>query len=140
MTGIRRGVLLIALTAAVILGASIPASAGYTDQVAVNTSVSTLNVAAPSWVFINGNCQGWWYDVTVTWPASSTTRGVTGYVVTAYLNDGSTYVMGQTDPYARFVSMSVDSDYLNYQPRVTVTTLTNYGWTAETSRSAVLSC
>jgi hypothetical protein len=78
--------------------------------------------------------------VSVTWPASTTVRGVSGYLVNAHLVDGSSFTMAQTDAVSRIAGGTVDADYLYYQPRLSVTTLTTYNWTATTPVSRVLSC
>jgi hypothetical protein len=78
-------------------------------------------------------------SVTASWAASGS-RGVSGYLVTAHLNDGSTYQMAQTIPSVLTTGTTVDADYLSFQPRLSVTTLTNYGWTATTAQTPVLSC
>jgi hypothetical protein len=78
-------------------------------------------------------------SVTASWTASAS-RGVNGYAVTAYLSDGSAYPMAQTGVSTLSTSASVDAGYLVYQPRLTVTTLTSYGWTATTAKSAVVTC
>ena len=158
MTGIRRALVLIGLSLAVMIGAAIPASATFGDTVTVKTSITTGTVAAPASVTVNDYCgqtpnggyynaygqwittYSYWYDATVTWPASTTTRGVTGYRIMAHLNNGTSVVMAETDASNRTVNARVDRGYLNYQPRVSVITLTSYGWTAETARTAVLSC
>jgi len=49
-------------------------------------------------------------------------------------------LMGETTAAVGTISASVDQGYLADQPCVSVITLTSYGWTAETSRSAVLTC
>jgi hypothetical protein len=140
MTTIRRLLTVVLLTVAVIAGASIPASAAFADSVTVPTTVNTITVAAPSTLAISGNCQGWWYQLDLAWPASTTPRGVTGYRVVAYLNNGTTYLLAETDSATRSLSMKIDQSNLSLQPRIAVTTLTSYGWTAETPRSAALSC
>jgi hypothetical protein len=157
MTGIRRALILIGLIGTVMVGSSIPASATFADSVAVAHTVSTGSVAAPASVTINDWCStttsgywnaygqwvttySYWYNAQVSWPASTTTRGVTGYLVMAHLNDGQSIVMAQTDAATRSISATVDRGYLAYQPRLSVITLTSYGWTAETARSAVLAC
>jgi hypothetical protein len=38
------------------------------------------------------------------------------------------------------VTVTVDQYYLTYQPRLSVLTLTDHGWTAESPQSAVLTC
>ncbi len=157
MTRTRRVLVLIGLTLAVTIGATIPASATFTDTTTpVVHTVSTGTVAAPASVTVNDFCStttsaywnGWtwvttttnWYTATVSWPASTTARGVTGYRVMAHLNNGQSVVMGETDAVARTVRATVDRSYLNYQPTLSVITLTSYGWTAETARTAVLGC
>jgi hypothetical protein len=82
----------------------------------------------------------YWYTATLTWPASTTARGVTGYRVIAHLNDGSSYAMGETNAATRTMSGTVDRGYLGYQPTLSVVTLTSYGWTAESAPTAVLTC
>jgi hypothetical protein len=76
----------------------------------------------------------------VEWQRSLTTRGVTGYRVTAHLSNGTTTVMAQTDAGTFEVYGSSPQANLAYSPRFSVTTLTSYGWTAESAKSAVLSC
>ncbi|WP_040337126.1 hypothetical protein [Candidatus Blastococcus massiliensis] len=142
MNAIRRTAVLIGLTVAVIIGSSVTASATFADWAARNATVVTSGVAAPANVNVTVTyCHPvHTVDVTVSWPASTTTRGVTGYRVNAYLNDGSTVVVAQTDAATRSVSATVARSYLTLQPRVSVTTLTSYGWTTESARSAVISC
>jgi hypothetical protein len=157
MTRTRRILLLIGLALAVTVGAAIPASATFADSMAVKATVATGTVAAPASMTINDYCYTttsgyydangmwvttyqYWYRADVTWPASTTARGVTGYRVMAHLNNGQSVVMGETNATTRSVSATVDRGYLNYQPRVSIITLTSYGWTAETPRSAVLAC
>jgi hypothetical protein len=156
---IRRSAVLLALIAAVIVGSSIPAAASFTEDVATNTAtLRTSTVAAPATITVSRTCTqtatggyynswGRWvptyttyYNATVTWPASTTARGVNGYRVTAHLNNGTSVVMGQTDATNRSVSATVDQSYLAYQPTVSVTTLTSYGWTTESARKAVPTC
>jgi len=75
--------------------------------------------------------------VSVSWPASGS-RGVNGYLVTAHLGDGTSFPMAQTT--ALSTSDTVDADALVYQPRLSVTTLTSYGWTAQSAISGIISC
>jgi hypothetical protein len=154
---IRRSAVLLGLTASVIVGSSIPASATFGESVRSTTgTLRALTVAAPASVNVSDYCSttsytywnGWtnvtvtenWYNATVTWPASTTQRGVTGYRVMAHLNNGTSVQMEQTAANDRSVSARVERSYLAYQPRISVITLTSYGWTAETARTAVLSC
>ena len=157
MNRIRRSAVLLGLTASVIVGSSIPASATFTESVRTNTAtLQALTVAAPAAVNVNDYCSttsytywnGWtnvtvtenWYNATVTWPASTTQRGVTGYRVMAHLNNGASVVMGETNASTRSVTQTVDQGYLAYEPRLSVITLTGTSWSAETPRTAVLTC
>jgi hypothetical protein len=156
---IRRSAVLVGLTAAVIVGSSIPAAATFTEGVSTNTAtLRTVSVAAPSSMTVSRTCTqsatggyydatGQWvttyttyYNATATWPASTTARGVTGYRVTAYLPGSAPIVMGETDAANRSLSASVDASYLAYQPTISVTTLTSYGWSTESVRKAVPTC
>jgi len=199
MNAIRRILILIGLTAAVIAGASVPAWAAFSDSSRVDLTIATTTVAAPASVTVNDSCttattvvrrtvntnpgtgaqtqtaysstttyaaspsnvqsstsstvagpgpnetttttttKNTTLSVSVNWPASAS-KGVNGYLVTAYLNDGSTYLMAQNDAVTLSTSANVDADYLYYAPRLSVTTTTSYGWTATTAQTPVLSC
>ena len=158
MSTSRRIVTLIGLTVAVLIGAIAPASATFSEDVAVATTIATGSVAAPASVTVDDWCQTiptttvdpltgvstttytYLYHATVSWPASTTARGVTGYRVIAHLNNGTSVVMAETNAATTSISASVDQYYLQFQPRVSVMTLTNYGWTAESAKTAVLAC
>jgi hypothetical protein len=198
MTAIRRALILTGLTMAVVISATVPASATFADTAAVSHTVSTGTVAAPAGVTVNDYCttttttvrqtvrtdpvtlvatttsysststtvastsnvqsstsssvagpgvnetttttvtKNTALYVTVNWPASTTQRGVTGYLVNAHLNNAAVYPVAQTA--ALTTSATVDADNLVLQPRLSVTTLTGYGWTATSAVTAVLSC
>jgi hypothetical protein len=158
MTRMRNAVTLFLVVVAVLLGAMGPASADFADSVGLpTTTVATGTVAAPSSVTVDDSCwtstSGYWdplgrwgtthsynYAATVTWPASTTTPGVTGCRVTAYLDNGTAAVMAETDAATTSFSATVDQYYLQFQPQLSIVTLTGYGWTAESARSAVLTC
>jgi hypothetical protein len=74
------------------------------------------------------------------WWAASASRGVSGYLVNAHLGDGSVIPMAQTASSVLTTGATVDADYLAYAPRLSVTTLTTYGWTATTAPTPVLAC
>jgi hypothetical protein len=199
MTATRRILALGLLTVAVILGASLPASAAFADAVTVTTTVATTAVAAPATVTVNNSCttsttvvrrtvytdpstgvqaetaysstttyatsttnvQGTTsssvagpglnetttttttkntdLSVTASWSASAS-RGVSGYVVNAHLADGSVYPMAQNAAGVLSTSAVVDADNLAYQPRLSVTTLTSYGWTSQSPLTGYISC
>jgi hypothetical protein len=78
-------------------------------------------------------------SVSASWPASAS-RGVNGYLVMAHLSDGTGYPMAQTAVGTLSTSQTVDADNLAYQPRLSVSTLTSYGWTAQSAVSGYISC
>jgi hypothetical protein len=150
MNTTRRALVLAGMVLAVMIGTGIPASATFADSAAIPTmSVTTGTVAAPIQQEAIGWCTTTVDPVTgvatttvhakIEWWRSASPR-VTGYRVTAHLNDGTSYVMATTDATADEVFGNPPHAYLQYQPRFTVTTLTAYGWTAESARSNVLTC
>ena len=86
MNGIRRGLILLGLTVAVIVGASIPASANYADSVAVRPTINTASVTAPGNIVGKLTC-GRPATMAATWTLSSSPQ-VTGYLVSVYFSDG----------------------------------------------------
>lgn len=140
-TSARRAAVVAGLFSALIIGTGFPASAAFDASSRVSTTVTTVVVAAPTSVTVNGRCTGGNYSATISWPASTTATGVTGYSVVAYLNNGTTSPLGTTDAATLSLAVSSSSSNLStYQPRITVTTLTSYGWSAESLPSAVLTC
>jgi hypothetical protein len=200
MFTIRRMLTVVGLTVAVIVTASVPASAGFSDTVTkVSTAIATTTVAAPAWLTINDSCttsttvekrtvrtdpatgvqtqtaysstttsaastsnvqsyttssaagpglnettttttsKNTMLSVSASWAASGS-RGVSGYMVNAHLSDGSVFPMTQTAAGSLSTSQTVDADNLVYQPRLSVTTLTSYGWTAQTAVSGYIAC
>jgi hypothetical protein len=76
--------------------------------------------------------------VSLSWSPSTSPR-VTGYVVNAHLGiDGSVFPMVSTA--GTTTSAVQDADALYYQPRLSVTTQTAYGWTATSGQTALLAC
>ena len=138
MNGIRRGLILAGLTVAVILGASIPASAGFADSVAIRTTISTATVAAPGNVVGKLTC-GRPATMAATWTLSNAPQ-VTGYLVSVYFSDGFVQTV-QMGPTATSWSATIDPYYVTaYTINYTVTTQTAYGWTKESAHTATFSC
>jgi hypothetical protein len=155
VSALRRSALLIVVAIATLVGlTAAPAQAAFDDKAALSTlTVAAITVAAPTGVSTNGtNCTtdwyyqyGNWYSRTtlhakLSWKPSTTTRGVTGYRVTAWFADGTSYPIGDVDAGTTAVAMDVDGSYANQNIRVTVTTLTSYGWTTESTKSGALTC
>jgi hypothetical protein len=154
MTGIRRALILIGLIGTVMVGSSIPASATFADSVAVAHTVSTGTVAAPTNVSTAGtkcvttatwNATTGTYTYTTTLEArlswrASTSPGVTGYVITAYMVDGSKAPIVWVSAPGTSVTGTFDYYYATQNIRVTVTTYTSYGWTKESGLSGAIKC
>ena len=138
MTGIRRALVLLGLTVAVVIGASIPASATYADAVAVKTTISTTTVAAPTNVVGKLTC-GRPATMSATWTQSTTAR-VSGYRVSVYFSDGFVQTV-ELGPTATSWSITIDPYYVTaYTINYTVTTQTAYGWTKESAHTAEFQC
>jgi hypothetical protein len=152
---LRRHVLALSIAVATVLGLGTTAAQAAFDDTATTTPlrVDTLTVAPPTEVSTAGtNCtrsyywsNGNWYATTtlhakVSWKLSTTTRGVTGYRVTAWFADGSSYHIGDVGTTTTSIAMDVDGSYANQNIRVTVTTLTSYGWTTESVKSGAITC
>jgi hypothetical protein len=156
MTGIRRVLILIGLTLAIIVGASIPASATFAESVTVNSTVSTFTVQPPASVSNNGiQCVSrevwdgtasvtvWELQVNMSWTASATATtkyGISGYRVTAS-SSSSTYPIATVDPTTFSVADTIPIQRTNANIRVTVVTLTSFGWvSAELAPSGNIKC
>jgi hypothetical protein len=138
MTGIRRGLILLGLTVAVIIGAGVPASATYADAVAVQTTISTTTVAAPGSIVGKLTC-GAPSTMSATWVKSTTAR-ISGYRVSVYFSDGfvQTVELGST---ATSWSSTIDPYYVTaYSIQYSVTTRTDYGWSKESPRTVAFQC
>ncbi len=200
MNAIRRTAVLLGLTATVVVGSSIPASATFSASTSPQSaSVSTGMVAAPAGLDLKTSCTTTtttvkqtvyanpgtrapttrYYDssttrapsssnvqgtttqtvagpgphetttttvtkntdlsVTLSW-AASPSRGVSGYVVSARLGNGSVSQLLTTNSYTTSVTQVQDADVLAYSPSLLVTTQTSYRWTAESAPTRMLSC
>ena len=138
MTGIRRGLILLGLTVAVVIGASVPASATFAEAVAVKTTISTTTVASPGNLVGKLTC-GRPATMSATWSLSSTTR-VSGYLVSVYFSDGFVQTV-QLGPTATSWSATIDPYYVTaYTINYTVTTQTDYGWTKESAHTGTFGC
>jgi hypothetical protein len=138
MTGIRRGLVLLGLTVAVVIGASVPASATYSEAVTVKTTISTTTVAAPANLVGKLTC-GRPATMQVTWALSGTAR-VSGYLVSVYFSDGFVQNV-QLGASATSWSATIDPYYVTaYSIRYSVTTQTNYGWSKEAPLTGTFQC
>lgn len=139
MTGIRRTLVLTALTIGVLIGSTLPASATFSDAASVPTTVSTATVAAPGNLAGNLACGRWAAAMSATWSPSTSTR-VSGYLVTVYFSDGFVQTV-QLGPTATSWSAPINLYWVTaYSIRYSVTTQTNYGWTTESATTPWFTC
>jgi hypothetical protein len=141
MTRIRRGLLLLALTAAVVLaGSAGSAFASFADTASISLgTVSTANVAAPTSIVGHVTCASPNATMQVTWVQSPSIR-ISGYRVSVYFSDG--FVQTATVA-SSATSWSVSTSLFNvtaYSVRYSVTTLTDYGWTKESALTGSFQC
>jgi hypothetical protein len=149
MTSIRRAVVLLSTTTAVLFGAVLPADAQLGDSASTPTmAITTVDVQAPTNLSTAGTkCDttwnGWTWVTTlhakVSWRASTTTRGVTGYRVVAHVN-GFPYPIQDVPAGVTSLTGDYDASVTSNTITVTVTTLTSYGWTEESAQSGVIKC
>lgn len=140
MNRIRRG-LLLALTASVVAGAGFaaPAQASFADTASVSTGIETATVAAPTNVVGSLTCGRNSATMAVSWTQSTSAR-VSGYRVTVHYSDGYTQ---SEDVSAGTTSWSKSTDLYwvtNYSVRYSVTTLTDYGWSTQSSLTGAFQC
>ena len=152
MNSIRRAVVLLSIATAVLFSGMLPADAQYSNSASVPTmAITSINVLAPASVSTAGTKCTSSFDPTtgvttttlnarISWSASTTPRGVSGYVVTAVFADGSKYPVAQVGATTTTLSGNYDAYYASQNIRVTVTTLTSYGWTEESATSGVIKC
>ncbi|WP_448613803.1 hypothetical protein [Modestobacter sp. URMC 112] len=140
MTGIRRTLLLAALTVAVSLGAPAAAQAAFSDSITTPpATISTATVVAPGSVTAqtvgcdNSRSQ----TVRMSWTPSTSTR-VAAYRVIAYRANGM--VAASSTFVATTTTATVTYDKLGGTLVYAVATLTDYGWTKESPRMQALPC
>jgi hypothetical protein len=141
MTRIRRGLLLLALTAAVILaGSTGSAFASFADTSSISLgTISTASVAAPTSIVGRVTCSSPNATMQVTWVQSTSIR-VSGYRVSVHYSDG---FVQTADVASSATSWSVSTSLFNvtaYSVRYSVTTLTDYGWTTESALTGSFQC
>ena len=144
-----RALLLTAAVVTLVDLTSTPALAAFTDTAAMPpATIGTGAVAAPTDVSTAGTAcvehtdsTGATYttlEARLSW-SPSPTAGISGYELRAY-GPGWSYPVAGVDSATTVVTGSFDSAYAGQGIQVTVTARTSYGWTAESQRSAVLSC
>jgi hypothetical protein len=143
MTGIRRGLLAVALTAGMFAGALLataPAYASFADSAPVqSTSYTTATVAAPTSVAGSVVCGSPNATMQVTWAQSATPR-ISAYVITVYFSDGYSQTASAAST-ATSWSAPIQAYYVTATSvQYSVTTQTDYGWTKESSKTGWFHC
>jgi hypothetical protein len=135
----RRLLLLAGLILAIVLGSGIPADAAFSASTApLSTTIATATVAPPTNVVGALACAKT-STMSATWTKSTSTR-VTGYLVTVYFGDG-TFQTVQMAATATSWSATIQEYYVTaYSVAFSVTTQTDYGWTAESTRTGTFQC
>ena len=138
----RRGNWLLLLVIAGVLFTATPSWASYAANRVVQTSISTASVPLASGVTVTKN---WCHPVhstnfDVSWQAGGSAM-VTGYRISAHLNDGTTRLIAETDATGRSVTAEMDRATVDaFAPTFSVTTLTRTNWTAASAQSSVFVC
>ena len=141
MTATRRLLAVLGLALSIVVGSSIPASAGFADTATLaTTSVSTLTVVAPGAVTGKLTCGGTNSTMGVTWNPSGS-KGVSGYRVTVLFSDGyqqtEDLAGGSTSSWSKSITTY---NVTAYSVRYSVTTLTTYGWSTQSALTGSFRC
>jgi hypothetical protein len=143
MTGIRRSLLLLALTVAVVsggLGPAHPAQASFSKKVtAASMDIGTATVAAPS--AVNGAlvCGKTSATLSANWTASTSAK-IKGYMVSVIYSDGFVQTVDMPATATSWSKAASLYTVQAYAIRYTVTTQTTYGWTAESTSTGWYTC
>jgi hypothetical protein len=142
MTGIRRGLLVLGLTVAATLstaGSTAPAQATFADSAAVSTEVKTMRVLEATSLSGSLTCGRSTSTMSLTWKRSLSTR-VAKQQVKVYFSDGLVQTV-DLGPTATSWSASIDTYYVTaYSIDYAVTTITDYGWSRESSKQGQFHC
>ena len=143
----RRVLTLIGLTAAVLIGGSVPASATFSEAVAVTTAVGTATIAPPTQVEAKTLCTTTVDPITqvatttssvkIEWWRSTSAR-TTGYRVTVHPAGGPAYTLTTTGPTDEMFTSP--SSISGSNPRISVTTLTGTNFTASSVQVRIDPC
>jgi hypothetical protein len=139
-TPVRRAAVLVLLVACLLVGSSLPSWATYSDSAAVTTTVATATVAPPTNLTSRTKCTGGDATVTLNWNASTSTR-VSGYRVRVHFGGGAYQDQTTLAATATTWQGTTPDFYVNnYTMTVTVWTLTDYGWSAESAPTPRILC
>jgi len=139
-TPVRRAAVLVLLVAGLLVGSSLPSWATYSDSAAVTTTVATATVAPPTNLSSRCKCTGGDATVTLNWSASTSSR-VSGYRIRVHFGGGAYQDQTTLAATATTWQGTTPDFYVNnYTMTVTVWTLTDYGWSAESAPTPRILC
>jgi hypothetical protein len=135
---LRRSALLLAIAVGTLVGLTAnPAQAAFADKATMATlTIGTATIVPPGNVQVSARCGDWFSVAGISWNRSSS-RDVTGYTVTAYRSNGNATVLGTTNGTTSSTNALI-ANGATYS--FTVTTVTSYGWTAESTRTGTIRC
>jgi hypothetical protein len=135
---LRRAAVLVLLTAGLVVGAALPSWASFTDSAASpQSTVSTATLQVPGTPTARATCVTGTASLSVSWNASTAPR-VSGYKVRLWL--GGAWQEAGTVATTTWTGKTSTSYVTDYVMTFAVWTLTPYGWTAESTRSARVVC
>ena len=140
MNTTRRILVLIALVAGVLFASGAAAQASFSEKVTTSpVSISTGTVAAPTAGPGSLTCRTSSATMALTWSASTSAR-VTGYLVKVYFSDGYVQTVQKAATDTSWSQAITLYNVTAYSVRYTVTTQTDYGWTAESASTGWFRC
>jgi hypothetical protein len=137
---IRNALLVLGLTTAVAVGTvAAPAGASLADSAAVSTTIATNSVAPVTNLVGKLACTDPTSTMSATWTRSTSAR-VTGYVLKVHWSDGALDEV-PLGPTASSWSQPINKYFVTaWAVQYSVTTITDYGWTKETVKTAAFQC
>jgi hypothetical protein len=142
MTTTRRILVLIAVVAGVLFASGAAAQASFSDSAKVTAtpmSIATGSVAAPASGPGSLTCRSTSATMALTWTKSTSAR-VNGYLVTVYFSDGYTQTVPLASTATSWSQAITLYNVTAYSVRYSVTTQTDYGWTAESTATGWFRC
>jgi hypothetical protein len=135
---LRRSALLIAVAVTTVVGLTAnPAQAAFTARTTtVPATVGTASILPPGNVQVGAYCGDWLSLASISW-TRSTSRDVTGYTVKAYRSNGNASVLTTTNGTSTSATTLL-ANGTTYS--FSVTTVTAYGWTAESTKTGTIRC
>ncbi len=141
MNSLKRFVTVLGLAITVVVGSSIPAGATFSDTATPpTTAYATATVAAPGDVTGYLTCGGR-KDSTmkVTWTSSTSAR-VSGYRVTVHFSDGFEQSEDVGPSVTSWTKTISTFNVTQYAIQYSVTTLTDYGWFTQSTKTGWFQC